>query len=472
MGVADLSKKQIYKKAFESDFNFFARKFISVVEPETEFTWNWHLDELCAVLEKQYRGELPRNIDVNMPPRLLKSLIINVLYPCWVWTQDASKKIGSASSNANLALKFNVKRRDLILSREFQHYWPIRLKEDQSTKTWFQNTKNGEMRSYSANGKVTGDGFDIQITDDLIDVKDSFRKKVRTEIKNWYSNAFHGRTQNKKKIIRINVNQRLHVDDISNHLVNTHGFSRMVLEMVKTNSKLSTIPFNDPREIGEFMFPERYGPEEMAEDKKMGTYYWSSQFQQSPMPIGGGIIKKEWMRHWTVLPDFVKTIITADLNMKEGGDFACFMYWGLTADGLKYLIDIVRGRWSYKKTKEEFKAFCKKHPAASYKFIEDKANGPALISDLEGDIKLLKAWPEKKEYKSLDKVARLRLCEADFEGGNVIFPSIENMPIVEDIVTEITSFTENGSTTGNDDATDTATMGILELKTKAAFFEA
>lgn len=462
-------RKGVHKFAFENSFDFFARKFISVVEPETHFDWNWHLEQTCNVLQDQYEGRLPRNIDYQMPPRMLKSLLINVLFPAWVWAKHPTKKIISASSNHNLSLGFSIKRRELIKSDQYQYFWPIKLKESRDTMTWFENSSNGFMRSFSSDGKVTGAGGDILISDDLIDVKDAFSKKDRERIKNWYSSAFHGRAQDKRKVIRINVNQRTHVQDISAHLDTKHKFDRVVLEMVKTSKKLSTIDFEDPRKPGEYLFPLRYGPAEEADDRTQGSYVWSSQFQQSPTPIGGGLIKNEWIRyHSGPMPTFIKTIITADLNMKEGGDYACFMKWGLTSDNRKIMIDAIRGRWSYKTTKEMFVSFCKKHEDAKYKFVEDKANGPALISDLS-DIKILKAWPEKKEWKDLNKVQRVNFCSSEFEAGNVYFnKDIEITPV---IVEEITSFTEEGSTTGNDDAADTSTMGIMELKSnKGTFF--
>lgn len=468
------SQKEIYKLAFESDFNFFAKKFVKIVEPETDFDWNWHLVELCGVLQRQYDGLLPRNIDVNMPPRMLKSVIINVLYPCWVWAKDASKKIGSASSSYSLATKFSIKRRDLILSTAFQYFWPIQLREDQSTKMLFGNNSNGFMRALSANGKVTGDGFDIQISDDLIDAIDAFSKTVRDETKLWYSNAFYGRAQNKKTVLRINVNQRLNTDDISALLKSSYGFSRMVLEMVKTSSNESNILFNDPRKIGEYLHPARYSDSEAEEDKKQGSYVWSSQFQQSPTPIGGGIIKSEWIRYYNynLKNSYSRKIIVADLNMKKGGDYAVFQLWGASGKD-RYLIDILRGRWSYKETKEFFIQFCKKHNDVDYKFIEDKANGPALISDLKDEIRLLTAWPDpskenKKNFKQMNKVERLYFCSSEFENGNVYFP--EGNPIAKDLEIEVTSFTDKGSTTGSDDNTDALTMGLIELKESGSFF--
>lgn len=468
MKIESLDQRGIMKFALEQSFAFYCKKFLSVVEPETQFEWNWHIDVLCQSLQDQLDKKIWQNVDYNMPPRTLKSVIINVLFPTWAWARSPSFKIGSASSNYNLAVGFNMKRKELIESTQYQFYWPFKLKDAQSAKSWFENEFNGVMRSFSANGRITGVGFDILLTDDLLDVKDAFSKVKREAVNNWYSNAFYNRVQDKRSAIRINVNQRLHQKDLSGHLKENHNFERLVLEMIKSDKKLSTIEYKDPRKVGDYLFPLRYGPKEAEDDKKsLGVYGWSSQMQQDPLPIGGGIIKEEWLRYYDSLPSFSKTIITADLNMKEGGDYACFQAWGVTSTNEKYLIDIVRGKWSYKTTKEMFKEFCSKHPNILYKWIEDKANGPALISDL-ADIKVIKAWPEKPDYKKLGKVERLHMVSPSFESGQVYLP--KNIELVKEFELELLSFTELGSTTGNDDMVDTCTMALMELKQANTFF--
>lgn len=464
-----ISEKEIFKEICENDFAFFCKQFVKVVEPETTFEWNWHLDLLCQTCERVYYGEL-QNIDINIPPRMLKTIIITVLFPCWVWTKQRSKKFLIASSSNGLATRFSIKRRDLIRSDEFRSLWDIEIRDDMDKVNEFANYSGGFMRAVSANGRVTGEGADFIMSDDLLDAMDAFSKAVRESTNLWYSHVFSGRTQNKKTVRRINVNQRLHEKDVSWNLRENHNFDRLIIPMIKMESDDSTIDYIDPRKVGEFIFPARYAKKEMEEDyKSLGVYGWSSQFQQSPRPIGGGIIKDEWIRYYDVLPgEIEKKIITADLSFKgnKDSDYVCFQCWGRIGFN-KYLIDIVRGRWSYKETKEKFKAFCAKHNVSTI-YIEDKANGPALISDMASEINGLIGWPQKgSKLNAADKVQRLHLCSQDFELGNVYFP--KGMEIVKSLVEEITSFTENGSGTGNDDMVDTATMALIELNKAATF---
>lgn len=466
-----LHERDGFKALCEMKFSFFCRQYLKVVEPETEFIWGWYLEVLCKTCEDIYYGRL-KNVDINIPPRMLKSLIFSVLFPAWIWTKDPSKKIIAASSAALLANGFNIKRRELIESPEFQLFWPIKMKAYSNKITHFENVHNGFMKSVSANGKVTGSGADYLITDDLIDVKDAFSKKKRDSIRFWYSKVFFGRAQNKKKIKRININQRSHDEDISALIEKEYNFDRIVLQMIKTNRNKSTIYFNDPRKVGDYLMPERYGIEEEKEDRQsLGTYGFSSQLQQEPVAIEGGIVKSEWIRYYDKgsITDFDRIIITGDLNFQEGGlnDYACFSCWGKKF-GNYYLIDLIRGQWSYKTTKEKFKTFCEKHPLAVDKFIENKANGPALISDFKEEILGIIAWPLKDSgLSSADKVQRLHLVSPEWEDGKVYLP--KDMEIVESFKLELLSFTDKGTTTGNDDMVDTATTALIELKKSDSF---
>lgn len=462
-----LSEKYYIKFALENKFSFFCKQAFKVIEPETQLVWNWHLDAVCDACEKNYVQIYP-NLDINVPPRTMKSLLVNVLYPCWVWTKEPQHKFLSASRSYDLAERFNLLRRDLITSNWYQSFWKVTIREDANRIDEFKNTKGGAMKAISAMGKVTGFDGDTLLSDDLLDAMDAFSKTKRNQVRHWYSNAFYNRARNKKTVRRININQRLHQQDISS-LLSEIKFEKLVLPMVKEEENRTTIDFVDPRKVGELLFPTRYGETEMHDDMKaLGSYGWSSQYQQRPMPIGGGIIKEEWLRFYENKTNFSKKVIVADLSFKgnEDSDYNSIACWGSDGEN-RYLIDMIRGKWTYTKTKEMFLEFVKKHNA-SIKYIEDKANGSALLDDFKKEISGLRAWPTKgSKYAHCGKAERLFLCQSEFELGKVYLP--KDLNIIEAYKEELLGFTENGSTTGNDDMIDTTTMAILELKKSSTF---
>src|SRR5450755_4304566 len=51
------------------------------------------------------------------------------------------------------------------------------------------------------------------------------------------------------------------------------------------------------RKCGEALHPQRESLEDLASIRRqMGEYNFSAQYQQMPVPLGGGLIKREWFR--------------------------------------------------------------------------------------------------------------------------------------------------------------------------------
>lgn len=457
---------KIFKFCSEKRFYFFVQHFIKILEPQTKFKWSWYTQAIADHCQMVYEGKY-FNLDINVPPRSLKSLIVGVLFPCWVWTQDSSNKFLCASRSFDLSLSFNIMRRDIIISDLYQSLWPIQIREDKNRSDEFMNTNHGFMKSVSALGKITGEGGDYLLSDDLIDAMDAFSRAKREQVTTWYKTAFYNRAQDANTVKRININQRLHQKDISG-LLKELGFYRLVLPMRKTNKELSTVEFKDPRQEGELLNPERFTEENFKEyQKTLGSYSFSGQYQQSPTPVGGGLIKEEWLRYHDKTSCSYK-IIVADLTFKgnENSDYNSIACWGREGSN-KYLLDQIRGKWTYSKMKEMFIQFYDKHnPNTCY--IEDKANGSALIDEIKKEKSGIIAWPRQgSKYIKSSKVERLFYCQSEFEGGNVYLPM--NHEIIEVYKSELLGFTESGSTTGNDDMVDTTSMAVLELKAKSTF---
>ena len=175
-----------------------------------------------------------------------------------------------------------------------------------------------ENNNFFANGILV---HNCLLSDDLIDPTDAFSATVRDATTFWYSNTFYSRVQNKMNAKRININQRLHMKDVSGFIAETYKFDTLVIPMQKMEKNTGTVHWEDPREVGEFIQPSRFGQQQKDDEYKgLGVYGWSSQYQQSPIPVGGGIVKEEWIRRYSVLPEMDRIIITGDLAFKKGRD--------------------------------------------------------------------------------------------------------------------------------------------------------
>jgi hypothetical protein len=99
------------------------------------------------------------------------------------------------------------------------------------------------------------------------------------------------RVNDPKTSAMIVVMQRCHAQDLSGHLLEQGGFEHLCLpaEYEGTTRKTS-IGFSDPRkEMGELLWKERYGRQEIEDLKRrLGSYAAAGQLQQRPSPLGGG----------------------------------------------------------------------------------------------------------------------------------------------------------------------------------------
>ncbi len=132
------------RRAAADSLDVFVRQGWHVLEPGVDLIWNWHLDLICRHLEAISRGELTRLV-VNIPPGHMKSLLVAVFWPAWVWANDPSWRVLFTSYDMALSTRDSVRCRDLISSDWYQETFrpSWRMKIDQNVKSHFENNAGG-----------------------------------------------------------------------------------------------------------------------------------------------------------------------------------------------------------------------------------------------------------------------------------------------------------------------------------------
>jgi len=211
------------------------------------------------------------------------------------------------------------------------------------------------------------------------------------------------------------------------------------------------------RKPGEWLWPERYPPEEYEQIKKaVGTRAWISLYQQRPSPDEGGLLKRHWWRYYSVMPDRFDEIIQSwdcTFKDKDTSDYVVGQVWGrINSD--KYLLDQVRGRMDLPGTIEALEKLSKRWPQARVKLIEGKANGPAVIQMLRHKMTgLIEVEPKG------GKIARANAVSPEIESGNIYLPESKIAPWIEEFVEECSVF-PNGK---HDDMVDAMTQALERL---------
>jgi phage terminase large subunit-like protein len=116
--------------------------------------------------------------------------------------------------------------------------------------------------------------------------------------------------------------------------------------------------------------------------RTIGEYNFAGQYQQSPAPLGGGLVKAEWFKRYreNQCPEcFDRVIQSWDTANKatELSDFSVCTSWGIRGKDL-YLLDVSRQRLEYPALKRAVRAQQNQF-GASVVLIEDKARARSLF---------------------------------------------------------------------------------------------
>ena len=193
------------------------------------------------------------------------------------------------------------------------------------------------------------------------------------------------------------------------------------------------------------MHPEFEPLESLAATRRNTTEYnFSAQYQQRPIPLGGAIVKHEWLKR-RYDPDiagpggrparFSMLVQSWDTASKaeELNDYSVCTTWGIIK-GLYYLLHVDRKRLDFpdlKKRALEMRRIWRPNVI----LVEDKSSGTQLIQEMKVlGIRAAAYTPPPHT----DKVMRLHAQTSAFESGHVILPT--QAAWLDDYVNELTGF--------------------------------
>jgi predicted phage terminase large subunit-like protein len=169
----------------------------------------------------------------------------------------------------------------------------------------------------------------------------------------------------------------------------------------------------------------------------IGTYNFAGQYQQTPAPAGGGLVREAWFKRYdpaTLDMSFKQIVQSWDTANKPSqlADYSVCTTWGLRGDHF-YLLNVFRKKLGYPDLKRAVREQERLFKATSI-LIEDKASGTQLIQDLieDGLSKVVRIAPDG------DKIMRLHAQTAPIENGFVHIPTSAHW--LADYLHELTVF--------------------------------
>jgi len=308
-------------------------------------------------------------------------------------------------------------------------------------------------------GGLTGNSVDIAVVDDPTkDAQEALSPVVQESRIAWYDSVLTTRLQARSGTVIIGTPWS--ANDLLAHVRKTMGDDpRFTL--------LSFPVLNYPDEIGYdpdlpegALVPHLHDEAKLREVKRhISAAFWASMYQQTPLADFGAIFKRDFVRYYrrADLPkQFVQTCISVDATFKDGdaSDFVAAGVWGKTAANDVYLIDGRRERLAFMATAQAIADLKRKHPNVLRIFIEDAANGAALVDMLSRHFPGLVGVPPLGS-----KEARAHAVSWVWEGGQVYLPHPDEAPWIVPWVAEITSFPD----VKHDDTVDCMTIALQQL---------
>ena len=402
---------------------------------------------IAEKLERIKDGTLKKLI-ITMPPRHGKTLLATKIFPSWYLGHFSDKSVIITSYGADLSKEFGRYVRNTIQTPFFETVFPtVSIAEDSFAQTRFHLNSGGSLIAVGRGGAITGKGGNLIVIDDIFkNRQDAESSAARELVWSWYTSTLRTRLDPNGAIVIINT--RWHQDDLIGRLLENQSPEEPwdVLNLPAINDK------------NEALWPEVIPIETLQAIKRdIGTYDFEALYQQNPTSREGSIIKREWFKFYKEMPSrFQFMLLSWDLSFKDSkdSDFVVGQCWGVS-DSRIYLVDQVRAKMDFVTTKNTFRMFSQKHPQAFVKLVEDKANGPAILSELRSSVMGLKPINPKDS-----KQARLMSVSPMFEAGNVYLPDPTIAPWIHDFTQELSGF----PSMKHDDQVDAMSQALNEIK--------
>lgn len=358
---------------------------------------------------------------LSAPPQTGKSLTITESFQSWILTKYPRLGVLTLGYASDFAARFGRRNKD-----KFTEYAPIfthgKVKihdKVQGTEAWetmvlelssnsYVST-NGGMSTAGLRGVVTGKTGNVVVIDDPIkNMQDAespvmiegnieaFQSTVETRLlgnpgslcivmcTRWVSNDIIGWLRKHRK----------------QFIVGDYRYASLTTEDNKSYDPLK-------REVGEGICPEMGKDSSWAQVIKdsytasQGGHVYNALFQSEPTNMLGNLFKTDNWQEYEIdkvwIPErFDRIYLSIDATFKDNteNDFVAMIVGGFK-QGNEYKRYVVRKRMDFPDTVDKILYLLKKFPEIDIIYIEDKANGPGIIS-------VIRKWRRKLNISERD----------------------------------------------------------------------
>jgi predicted phage terminase large subunit-like protein len=425
-----------------------------------------HHITVCRTLTKVRRLESLREI-INVPPGCGKSTFL-CMFVAWCWSEYPDCNFLYISYGHELASKHTAFIKSIVSSRMYGYLFGVFLDPNSRAKDSFKTTKGGSIKAFGSSGAITGQdaglpGLDRMsgavLLDDAHKPDEAHSDTIRESVIRNYDETIRQRPRGINVPI-VSVGQCVHEADLTAYFMSGKDvdiWNRTVLKGLD--------------EAGNALYPEMMPKQKLLALQEKSPYVFAAQYQQDPLPAGGGLFKPEWFVMLDEEPTIISTFITADTSEtdKSWNDATVFSMFGVyeietfgkkTGELGIHWIDCVEIRIEPKDLKEafiDFYANCTLHKCPPMMAaIERKSTGVTLVNVLR-DMRGLTIREIERTKASGSKTQRFLEIQPYIASKRVSFTS--NSKHSEMCINHMAKITAN-NTHRFDDIADTLSDGI------------
>lgn len=459
------------KRLIDRGFSVWFRYMFRVIEG-TPFVLEEIHKGLFNCFDDLYNQKTTR-LNINVPPRSGKTTLAKY-FLVYILTKNPKSNIIYTSFSQSLLTDIATAVRNILENPIYKSlypssmvyeneeinpiddFWLEYLKKETGKNTYSAKkitTYQGGVCLFASMGsQITGYGAGIRngkgftgalIIDDANKPDDIHSQVLRNKVVRYYEETLLSRLNNYNVPI-INIQQRLHLEDLSGILIKKYGFKTLKKPLIVD---------------GVCQLPKQYD-EARLKELQVNNYMFVSQYQQEPIILGGAVIKRNWFGYYNpnIDYDYKRIVIAGDtaMSVKESADYTCFMVGGITHNNYLHILQIVHNKYEYPELKQAlinlwntWQTTNINKVSASAIYLENKASGIQLIQDLKKS-----ALPVTAIDVTKDKLARVEEVLEYIANGYVMLPVNETYGNNPEFIAECEEFTRD-LTQSHDDMVDT-----------------
>lgn len=424
----EVIKQELAKRHLDHFFTYF----------NPTYSLEWFHKRICDKLESEDWTRLM----IFVPPQHGKSSIVSNTFPSQYLGKHPDENVAIISYSSTKASQFNRANQRIIDSKEYHAVYPgtqiVGSKHYSVPSGTYVRTnyeveivgKQGRLLSTGIDGPLTGNRVDLAIIDDPIkDAVQANSSTYREKVWEWYTSVLETRLHNKSRVVIMLT--RWHEDDLAGRLLKKmeeeDGEQWEVLSIPAI--KEDDADQEDPREIGEALWPERHSTEKILKIKNKSESVFNALYQQRPSSKAGNIIKK----HWFIKCDYMYMVeralsLNTDITINFLLDTAYTEEQKNDPSGMLACAKVGNDLFltNYTNVRMELPEICEFIPKWVQKnnysrlsriYVEPKASGKSVKQVIKRKTQL--NMVEYMPMPDLDKVGRANCIAPEVESGRV-----------------------------------------------------